>query len=274
MSPPLFPGPISDFERITDLPLETLRIGPAAGRGVVVLHELPGLTKDDLGLARALGQRGFNVFAPLLFGQPEDQSTLGGFRAACRSGLFECSRLSARHAIQDKLEPLCKEIASRTGNPIAAVGMCLTGILPLALVNHGVAAPVLCQPTLPFSVLAQRPTGDQKRDMGLDRKALEAAIEAQVPFLLLHYKGDDRCPPERVDEVRRAFKQQAATIDLEGNHHSSLAGDFDRTAFDDAVDYIKVRLGVEPGPRAMRLAALGVSGTRCQIGVDRVWHPA
>jgi len=269
----LFPGRVSDFETVTDLPLRTLRIGPKTGRGVVVLHELPGLTKDDLALARALGQQGFNVYTPVLFGDPEDDSTTAGYRAACRSGLFACSKLSTRNRIQDRLQPLCAAVATRTGGPIAAVGMCLTGIVPLALLGHGVSAPVLCQPTVPFSVVPPRPTGDQKRDLGLDAGARDAAIKSQVPFLLVHYKGDDRCPPERVHAVRHTFRQQAATIDLEGDHHSSLAGDFHRTAFDDVVDYVKVRLGTDPGPRTMRLAALGESGTRCQIGADRMWHP-
>lgn len=270
----LFPGSLSDFETLTNLPLRTLRIGPTPGRAVVVLHELPGLTKDDLAFARGLSQRGFNVFVPVLFGKPEDENTLAGFHAACDSGLFECSALSARNRIQDQLEPLCTQIAARSGHPIGAVGMCLTGILPLALVRNGVTAPVLCQPTVPFSVLPPRPTGAQKRDLGLDKDSLDAAIKSGVPFLLLHYKGDNRCPPDRVDEVRRTFKQQAATIDLKGDHHSSLAGDLDRTAFDDVVDYLKVRLGLDAGPRTMRLAALGEAGSRCQIGPDGRWRPA
>lgn len=268
-----FPGSLADFTEIKDLPLRTFRIGPATGRALVVLHELPGLTPDDMALARAFGQRGFSVYAPLLFGQPEQDSVRKGYGQACRSKLFECSELAGRSRILDTLDLLCDQIAQRSGHPIGVVGMCLTGVLPLALLPHGVNAAVLCQPTLPFRVPPGRPTGDQKTDLGLGPRDLAVARESKVPFIVLRYTGDGRCPPERLQELRRCFGERVASIELEGDHHSSLAGDFHDHAFDDVVDYVAVRLGVQTGPRAMRRAKLRPEDSQpCQIGADGMWH--
>jgi hypothetical protein len=62
-----YPTKITDFELIAGF--DTYRIGDPAGHAVVLLHELPGLSPDDLALAHAIGERGFNVFVPRLFGK-------------------------------------------------------------------------------------------------------------------------------------------------------------------------------------------------------------
>lgn len=267
----LFPGPLSDFTRIDDLPLPTLQIGSEAGRGVVVLHELPGLTKDDLALARALGKSGFRAYVPILFGKPEQENLLRGLQQACGGkDPFNCSDLSARSPILDRLAPLCSEVARRTGHPIGAIGMCLTGILPLALLSHAVDAAVVCQPTLPFSSLRRKPNKEQAPDLGLGASDLADALKSTVPFMLVHYVEDELCPPERVHQIRAKFTTRVATIDLKGDHHSSLAGDLDKTAFADVVDYLKVRLEMERGPRTMQSAQL--QGRPCVIGADRTWQ--
>ena len=266
-----FPGTLQDFERIVNLPLPTLRIGPENGRAVVVLHELPGLTKDDLALGRALKNEGFRAYFPILFGEPEDDNLLVSFQRACGGkDPFNCSDLSARSPILDKLAPLCEQVAGETKHPIGAIGMCLTGILPLALLPHGVDAAVLCQPTLPFSSIRRKPNKEQAPDLGLGASDLANAQKSTVHFMLVHYVGDELCPAERVEQIHRTFDARVATIDLKGDHHSSLASDFDMTAFTDVVSYMKVRLAVEQGPRPMKVAQ--VKGRPCAIGADRTWQ--
>lgn len=266
----LFPGPLTDFTPIDDLPLPTLQIG-TSGPGVVVLHELPGLTKDDLALARALSRRGFRAYVPILFGKPEQDDFLAGFRQACAGkDPFNCSDLSARSPILDKLAPLCDGVARRSTSTIGAIGMCLTDILPLALLPDSVDAAVVCQPTIPFSALRRKPNEEQAPDLGLGSADLANALTSTVPFLLVHYIDDELCPPERVQEIRKRFMARVATIDLAGDHHSSLAGDFDSVAFEDVVTYLKVRLGAESGPKAMQAAKL--DDRSCVIGADRTWQ--
>lgn len=268
-----FPGQLKDFELIPDLPFRTRRIGPKDGPRVILLHELPGLTRDDLALARALAGRKFNVYVPVLFGSEEQDNTLKGYKQSCGSGLFTCSDLSARSPILDTLAPFCTAVASGAPRGVAVIGMCLTGIFPLALLQHGVSAAVLCQPTIPFSTIPGHATGPQVTDLGLSAGDLDDAVhKSPVPFLLVHYAGDPRCPPGRVNVLRTTFDQRVAAIDLPGQHHSSLAGDFDQTAFDDVVTYLSVRLGIATGPANMQLARLGVAECRCRIDADGLWH--
>lgn len=267
------PGPFSDFDRVDDLGIPAYRIGPDKSRAIVLLHELPGLSPDDLALARCISMEGFRVYAPLLFGAPEQDDFVKGFAQSCRAGLFECNDLSARSAILDRLETFCDNVAKANG-PIGVVGMCLTGVFPLALFSNQVHAAVLCQPTLPFSTLPGWPTGKQVTDLGLGAADLAEAMGSQVPFLAMHYAKDRRCPAERIEEFQNVFGARVAVISLEGSgKHSSLAGDFDPDAFADAMTYMKVRLGILAGPRRMAKARLrvGTENHACEIEADGPW---
>jgi len=178
--------------------------------------------------------------------------------------------LSKRSAILDTLEPMCDEIAKHEGQSIGVVGMCLTGALPLALLPNQVTASVLCQPTLPFDSSKRKPAGQQLTDLGLGPDDLKEARESSVPFLLMHYAGDELSPLERIQAFTDTFGSRVATIELPGEHHSSLASDFHEQAFADAVAYLKVRLGAVAGPTAMQMARLG--GRRCEIASDGTWR--
>jgi dienelactone hydrolase len=240
-----------DFETVPICGFTVLRIGPESGKSVLLLHEIPGLSPTDLALARCLAKEGFNVHAPLLFGTPGQNSVFKGYRAACRPSLFECSKLKARSAILDKLEPMAECLATRAAGPIGAIGMCLTGILPLALLPNKVEAAVLCQPTLPFSFWHGRPTGDQLTDLGLGQEDLIQAEASPTPFLAMHYAADKRSPVGRMQALQTTFPKRVAVISLCGEHgHSSLAGDFNFQAFEDTITYLRVRLGVGKGAAA------------------------
>jgi hypothetical protein len=118
-----------------------------------------------------------------------------------------------------------------------------------------------------------RPTGRQKRDLGLASADIKAAMTSNVPFILLRYHDDGRCPPERVAAMRLRFTSRMASIELPGKHHSSLAGDFNPAAFDDVVIYLKVRFDPVSGPQPMTLARLHPGDAApCLIGRDGMWH--
>src|SRR5262245_36777690 len=182
------------FTDVDGFKRRVLRTGTENGPRVLLLHELPGLSDDDLTLAHLLGDAGFNVYVPLMFGSIGQDSITSGYLQACRGGEFECGKNSTRSKVLDWLEPLCDQLVREQG-PIAVIGMCLTGILPLALLRPGVAAAVVCQPTIPFSALRFKPTGGQKRDLGLGSDDLKRACASEVPFLAMRYRSDDLCPP-------------------------------------------------------------------------------
>jgi len=235
---------------------------------VVLLHELPGLYDEDLALARCLSREGLSIYTPRIFGRFGRRDDAGGLLDACVLRLggppFACYTLSTRSAVLDRLEPLCDGIAKIAGGSIGVLGMCLTGILPLALLPNHVAAAVVCQPTLPFSITKRRPDGAQKTDLGLGAADYKEALDSPVPFLAMHYNKDPLSPVERIARIASCFGDRVAVIDLAGNDkHSSLAGDLDPDAFADTVAYLRVMLKAQTGPARMKSARL--AGRPCEI---------
>lgn len=270
----------SGFEPVEPLKdvLRVLHTGDAANAPVVLLHELPGLTPADLALAQDLAAHGFHVYVPILFGEPAQDNWLSGYLDSCATSDFECSKLSVSSPVLERIEVVV-EYAGRAGRkPVGVIGMCLTGIFPLALLrNRSVRAAVLCQPALPFSLPKMVPIGPQLTKLGLGQNDLISAARSDVPFLALRYAADRRCPVERMNTIEAIFQDRVAVICLETDNprrHSTLAGDCDPRAFADTVRYLRVRLGLERGPQDMQVAAL--HGVRCQIGADGRWrthHP-
>jgi dienelactone hydrolase len=276
-SAPVTPDPAQGFATEQIGGVTVLRQGPEGAPGVLVLHELPGLTPADLALGSKLAAAQFQAFLPVMFGKPGQDNFFRGYFHACVGGDFNCGDRAKRSRVLDRLEPLCNQLASRTGRPIGAIGMCLTGILPLALLPNQVTAAVVCQPTLPFSLIPPRPTGRQRADLGLGDDDLREARASTVPFLTIHYTPDRLCPPERVDAIRATFGTRAAVISLpDDRKHSTLGAHLHPGAFADAITYLKVRLGLLAGPQPMALARIGPRGQEVACGLDArgEWTPA
>ena len=261
-------APADDFERANDeLDLEptpaVYRIGDANAPSVMLLHELPGLTSEDLGTARRLSQHGFAVYVPLMFGSiGQDNVPLGYFQACARAN-FVCGKRATRSPIQDWLAELFEAIGRRSQLPVGAIGMCLTGSFPLALLGAGAQAAVVCQPTVPFTALFFRPVGDEKSDLGTSDADLACALKSTVPILAMRFANDRLCPPERLAALQARFGARVAIATLQEHGHSTLARDCHPDAFADTVQYLRVRLGLQPGPTPMRVARL--AGRRCEI---------
>ena len=218
-----------------------LRTERVSGTAVILLHELPGMSPDDIQLARRIAKEGFTVYLPLLFGQVGQDSVVSGYFQSCAFGEFECSKLSMRSPILDWLGTVCKRVSDVSNGPIGAIGMCLTGAFPLSLLRERVEAAVLCQPTVPFNFLFGRPISAQKTDIGLSAEDLDVAMKSTIPLLIMRYASDQRCPEERITKLRSIFKQKLADISIPGQGHSALAGDFNADAFVDTIEYLKVR---------------------------------
>lgn len=252
-----------------------LRAGPVSQAAVVLLHELPGRTPADLALAQCLAKRGLNVYVPLLFGDPRQDNAFLGYLQSCATGSFECAKLSTTSPVLESIDQVVEHVKKATGGSVGVIGMCLTGILPLALLrNPGVIAAVVCQPTLPFSLLEGGPSEAQTTNLGLGQDELVAALHSPVPFLALRYERDRLCPSKRMAKLKTVFGDRVAVIEIatdDPKRHSTLAAHHDPEAFADVVDYLHVRLGVERGPKTMRLARLRRDAA-CEIGSDGRWR--
>lgn len=234
--------------------------GTADQPGVLLMHELPGMTPACLQLAERLHADGFTVYLPLFFGRPNTVSFVDYTLRVCVSREFYLLASHQASPITGWLRALCREIHARCGGRgVGAIGMCLTGGFALALmVDESVMAPVLSQPSLPLGVTRARQAA-----LGLAPEELAAAqrrAEAEnIPVLALRFTGDRLCPAARFTSLRAAFGNRLHTIEIDsspGNQHgigatahSVLAGDFvddpahpTRQAYDAVVALLRQQL--------------------------------
>jgi dienelactone hydrolase len=195
------------------------------GLGVILLHELPGLTAETVSFAEYVIAHGFHVAMPLLFGKPLQQPLLGIALspAICVSREFNCFAAGRSSPITGWLRALCRKIHEDCGGRgVGAVGMCFTGGFVISMmIDPSVAAPVAAQPSLP---LMNRAAIDAETET-LRRAALRADA---APLLAMRFAEDSRCQQARFDTIERAFCGGNAScrrfrqIVVPGKGHSTL----------------------------------------------------
>ncbi|TAM85579.1 MAG: dienelactone hydrolase, partial [Jatrophihabitans sp.] len=122
------------------------------GPGVIVIHEVPGITPKVIAFAEEVVARGFTVVMPSLFGRPQADPTaaesLRSIARVCVSAEFSLFALGRTSPVAIWLRSLARQLHAQVGGPgVGAVGMCLTGGFALAmLADAPIAAPVLAQP--------------------------------------------------------------------------------------------------------------------------------
>lgn len=206
-----------------------------SGPGVLVMHEVPGITPEVADFARRIADAGYTVSMPCLFGVPGQPyshlRSLQQLARACIAREFRVLALRQSSPITHVLRALCRDLHHRCGGPgVGAVGMCLTGNFALALMLEPcMLAPVLSQPSLPFAL-----TPAHARDLHLNDVELSAVkqrAQEGCPVLGLRFRNDPMSPAARFsrlqDELGPAFR--AVTLDI-GKHarttpipHSVLA---------------------------------------------------
>ena len=79
------------------------------GPGVLIMHELPGMTKACIGLAEEVA-REFTVFLPRMFGKPGDYAPLRFLGKLCISREFRLFANRGGSPIADWMRALCRNI--------------------------------------------------------------------------------------------------------------------------------------------------------------------
>ncbi len=177
-----------------------------AGPGVVVMHEIPGITPPVANFSRRVAAEGFTVYMPHMFGTPDKPLSIpyaaGQIARACVSREFAVLAKNESSPITDWLRALCRKAHEECGGPgVGALGMCLTGNFALALmVDESVMAPVLSQPSLPFGVSAAHRAALHLSDEDLAVVKRRAASGCGV--LGLRFTADPMCPGERFATLR------------------------------------------------------------------------
>ena len=234
------------------------------GPGVVVMHEMPGITPEVLGFATRLADEGFTVAMPVLFGEPGRPMTLGydvkELARACIRHEFQVLASRRASPLTDWLRALCRELHAEIGGPgVGALGMCSTGNFALTLyVEPSVMAPVLSQPSLPFAI-----TPGLRRSLHVSDADL-ATVQHRVrdeggKVLGLRFTGDFMCPGPRFRALEDALGEGFEAIEIDSSRgnphgispvaHSVLTLDFvdrdghpTKAAYERVVAFLRERL--------------------------------
>lgn len=165
-----------------------------SGPGIVIIHEIPGITPLVTDFANQVVDRGFTVVMPSLTGTPGKSPSViyasVELTKVCIAKEFTTFALNQTSPVVSWLRALARDLHSQIGGAgVGALGMCFSGGFVLGMmVDDIMLAPVVSQPSLPFPV-------SKKRGANLDLSPDDAAVVAQraadgCQVLGLRYSGD------------------------------------------------------------------------------------
>lgn len=194
-----------------------------SGPPVVVIHEIPGLHPGVEAFARRLVRHGFQVWMPSLFGtptKPVGPLYMGrSIARACVSRAFTTWALGQSSPIVAWLRALSALAHEESGGqPVGAIGMCLTGGFALAMaVDDHLAAPVLSQPSCPFALTPAR-----RRALDIAPDELARVQQRDVCVLGLRFTGDPMVPGARFRFLEEALGERFEAFEIDSSLGSGL----------------------------------------------------
>lgn len=178
---------------------------------VLLLHELTGLTPGTLAYAEELS-KDFTVYVPLLFGEKGTFSPASGLWAYWFRGLIEFFPggewgipSHGSTPIVEWLRGVVQKVGERHRHQhIGVIGNCMTGPLPVALLDHPqVGAAVVAQPALPMAFWWS--TDVDKRSLGLSTEDLQGARRSTAKIYGLRFETDCMSDPAKQHTLRKEF---------------------------------------------------------------------
>jgi dienelactone hydrolase len=215
------------------------------GPGVIIVHELPGMTPEVIAFADEVAGAGFTVVMPHLFGRPCVPYTSGSiatsFVRVCVSREFNLWGRNKTSPVVGWLRALAKSLHAELGGPgVGALGMCLTGGFALAMmVEESVVAPVVAQPSLPLAIGKQRAA-----DLNLssaDVAAMQARAANGCEIFGVCYR-QDRATGTRFTTLEERVGQKFIPLLLEGKGHATLTKDRNPEAVAAVLAFLKAKL--------------------------------
>ncbi len=189
------------------------------GPGVLLMHELPGMTAEFWRFAGWLNKAGFTVYAPDLYADamkgPTKPSLMGNTIRACMSREIRLFARNASSPVTVWLRALAARIHQECGGPgVGTIGMCMTGNFALSLVlEQTVIAPVASQPAMPANYWVAKSKkalhmSEQERDALRDR--------TDIDVMALRFEGDPTCTAARFDALQELVgTERLRRIELE-----------------------------------------------------------
>ena len=197
------------------------------GPGVVIVHEIPGLTPEAAQLGRTVADCGYTVLMPHLFGEPGRPfgARYVGRELArvCINKEFRVLSRRRKSPVTDWIRSLCRDTHAELGGPgVGVIGMCLTGNFALGLLADPVVmAPILSQPSLPLSISGAHSAALQLTASELAEVQRRTQQEG-IKVLGLRFTGDLMCPGSRFQALREALGDGFEGIEISsapGNPH-------------------------------------------------------
>jgi dienelactone hydrolase len=222
-----------------------------SGPGVIVIHEVPGITPKVIAFAEEVIGRGFTVVMPWGWGGRAAGATLAqavrSIARICISREFSMFALGRTSPVATWLRSLARELHGQLGGRgVGAVGMCLTGGFALAmLADAPIAAPVLAQPATPAALGRAR-----SADLGISRADLES-VKAKTAHgcqvLGLRYEHDPAVGT-RFDTLRRELGDNFIAVEFPGRKHATLTEHRQQDGVDRVLAFFEEKLKPSAGP--------------------------
>ena len=227
---------LADYERTTftheGKERTVFRLG--SGPAVVVISEMPGITPGVADFGRKVAGLGLTAVLPHLFGTPGkaglvDTSpwkaipyALSSIVPTCISREFTVLATGQTSPVIAWLRALAAHEHERCGGPgVGAVGMCFTGGFALAMAaDPRLLAPVLSQPSLPFSVT-------KSRRRTIDCSAADLATVKQrctaegLTVLGLRFTEDSFVPAERFAFLREQLGDAFVAVEIDSSKENA-----------------------------------------------------
>ena len=221
-----------------------------SGPGVVVVHEIPGITPKVLAFAEDVVAAGFTVVMPSLVGTP-GREVSGRYLASsmtkvCIAREFSNWALNETSPIIGYLRALARNLHNDVGGPgVGAVGMCFSGGFALGMmVDDIMVAPVLSQPSMPFAV-------SKKRSADLNLSPDDALVVARraaegCQVLGLRFTGD-KLVGTRFAQLHELLGDSFIAVELPSTKkadHSVLTEQRDEPSVQRVLDFFREKLQV------------------------------
>jgi dienelactone hydrolase len=192
-----------------------------SGPGVVLLHEVPGISESAAHFGRDLAAEGFTVWMPSLVDPerrpPDTLDGLAPFARACVAGEFALVSTKSTAPVTAWIRSVARRLHREVGGPgVGVIGMCLTGGFALASVlEPSVLAPVMCEPALPVRLLRPR-AGRAPGVSPSDAITIGRRVDAEgVCVLGFRFTGDRKSRPERFERLRGLLGDNFVGVEID-----------------------------------------------------------
>lgn len=219
------------------------------GPGVIIVHELPGITPTVAAFAEEVVTAGFTVLMPSLVGTPGREFSNGYLAKSairiCVAREFTHWALNHTSPIIGWLRALARELhVELGGSGVGAIGMCFSGGFALAMmVDEAVVAPVLSQPSLPLSAFGKARAADLNLSpddaLAVARRAAEGCQVLGLRFT------EDKLVGTRFETLRELLGDAFIAVEIPSNakkDHSVLTEQRHEPSVQRVLQFLKAKL--------------------------------